>query len=282
MGFGLDPLDRQMISILQQDGRASNVEIARQLGVSEATVRKRLDRLLAERVVRITALPDAAKIGLSTVTFINLDVDLARLDQIADGLSQLPEVRAIYYTSGESDLILEAWFPSGDELLHFLTRQVASIPGVRSATTSHVLRTLKDSSTWVLPSPTPSRILLVDDDPDFVAITQMTLASAGFEVLSASCGSEALALMRVNKPDLVILDVMMSGVLDGIQTAREIRSDSRTQNVPILMVSSITNSAFAGLLPKEETLPADNFLVKPIDSSLLVAEAKRLIRLKAT
>jgi len=282
MGFGLDPLDRQMISILQQDGRASNVEIARQLGVSEATVRKRLDRLLAERVVRITALPDAAKIGLSTVTFINLDVDLARLDQIADGLSQLPEVRAIYYTSGESDLILEAWFPSGDELLHFLTRQVASIPGVRSATTSHVLRTLKDSSTWVLPSPTPSRILLVDDDPDFVAITQMTLTSAGFEVLSASCGSEALALMRVNKPDLVILDVMMSGVLDGIQTAREIRSDSRTQNVPILMVSSITNSAFAGLLPKEETLPADNFLVKPIDSSLLVAEAKRLIRLKAT
>ena len=282
MDFGLDPLDRQMISILQQDGRASNVEIARQLGVSEATVRKRLDRLLAERVVRITALPDAAKIGLSTVTFINLDVDLARLDQIADELSQLPEVRAIYYTSGESDLILEAWFPSGDELLHFLTRQVASIPGVRSATTSHVLRTLKDSSTWVLPSPTPSRILLVDDDPDFVAITQMTLTSAGFEVLSASCGSEAMALMRVNKPDLVILDVMMSGVLDGIQTAREIRSDSRTQNVPILMVSSITNSAFAGLLPKEETLPADNFLVKPIDSSLLVAEAKRLIRLKAT
>lgn len=275
-------MDRQMISILQQDGRASNVEIARQLGVSEATVRKRLDRLLAERVVRITALPDAAKIGLSTVTFINLDVDLARLDQIADGLSQLPEVRAIYYTSGESDLILEAWFPSGDELLHFLTRQVASIPGVRSATTSHVLRTLKDSSTWVLPSPTPSRILLVDDDPDFVAITQMTLTSAGFEVLSASCGSEAMALMRVNKPDLVILDVMMSGVLDGIQTAREIRSDSRTQNVPILMVSSITNSAFAGLLPKEETLPADNFLVKPIDSSLLVAEAKRLIRSKAT
>ena len=258
------------------------MEIARQLGVSEATVRKRLDRLLAERVVRITALPDAAKIGLSTVTFINLDVDLARLDQIADELSQLPEVRAIYYTSGESDLILEAWFPSGDELLHFLTRQVASIPGVRSATTSHVLRTLKDSSTWVLPSPTPSRILLVDDDPDFVAITQMTLTSAGFEVLSASCGSEAMALMRVNKPDLVILDVMMSGVLDGIQTAREIRSDSRTQNVPILMVSSITNSAFAGLLPKEETLPADNFLVKPIDSSLLVAEAKRLIRSKAT
>lgn len=282
MAYELDHLDRQIISILQQDGRASNVEIARQLGVSEATVRKRLDRLLAERVVRITALPDAAKIGLSTVTFINLDVDLARLDQIADELSQLLEVRAIYYTSGESDLILEAWFPSGDELLHFLTRQVASIPGVRSATTSHVLRTLKDSSTWVLPSPTPSRILLVDDDPDFVAITQMTLASAGFEVLSASCGSEAMALMRVNKPDLVILDVMMSGVLDGIQTAREIRSDSRTQNVPILMVSSITNSAFAGLLPKEETLPADNFLIKPIDSFLLVAEAKRLIRLKAT
>jgi Lrp/AsnC family transcriptional regulator for asnA, asnC and gidA len=282
MAYELDPLDRQIISILQQDGRASNVEIARRLGVSEATVRKRLDRLLAERVVRVTAVPDAAKIGLSTVTFINLDVDLSRLDQIADDLSQLPEVRALYYTSGESDLIIEAWFPSGDELLHFLTRQAASIPGVRRAATSHVLRTLKDSSTWVLPSPTPPRILLVDDDPDFVAITQMTLTSAGLEVVPASSGKEALALMRMNTPDLVILDVMMRGVLDGVQTAREMRSDSTLQNVPILMVSSITDSAFAGLLPKGEALPADNFLAKPIDSSLLVAEAKRLLRSKVT
>ncbi len=282
MAYELDSLDRRIISLLQKDGRASNVEIARRLGVSEATVRKRLDRLIFEKVVRITAVPDPAKVGLSTVTFLTLDVEPSQLDRIADRLARLPEVRAIYYTSGESDLILEAWFTSGDHLLHFLTRQVASIPGVRRTSTSHVLRTIKDSSTWTLPSASPPRVMIVDDDPDFIEITRLTLAAEGFDVLSATCGEEALAIMRISRPDLVILDVMMRGILDGLQTAREMRSDGALRTVPILMVSSITDSAFAGLLPKEEALPADNFLAKPIDSSVLVAEAKRLMQSKTT
>jgi Lrp/AsnC family transcriptional regulator for asnA, asnC and gidA len=278
MPYGLDALDRQIICLLQQDGRAANVDIARRLGVSEATVRKRLDRLVSDGVVRITAVPDAAKVGLSTVTFVTLDIDLSRLDQIADSLAQLSEVRAIYYTSGESDLILEAWFPSGDQLLHFLTRQVAAIPGVRRAATSHVLRTIKDGSTWVLPSTSPSRILIVDDDPDFVEVTRLALTVQGFEVLSASSGEEALAMMRVSRPDLVILDIMMRSMLDGLQTAIDMRTDGDLRTVPILMVSSITDSAFASLLPKQESLPVDNFLVKPIDMSVLLSETRRLLR----
>jgi adenylate cyclase len=153
---------------------------------------------------------------------------------------------------------------------------------VRSAATSHVLRTIKDSSCWVLPSISPPWILIVDDDPDFVEITRIALNAEGFEVLSASSGEEALASMRVYTPHLVIMDIMMCGVLDGLQAAREMRADSALQDVPILMVSSITDSAFAGLLPKEEALPADNFLVKPIDTSLLISETKRLLRSRPT
>ena len=278
MAYGLDSLDRQIISLLQQGGRAANVDIARRLGVSEATVRKRLDRLVSDGVVRITAIPDAAKVGLATVTFITLDIDLSQLDRISDRLAQLSEVRAIYYTSGESDLILEAWFPSTDQLLHFLTRQVASIPGVRRAATSHVLRTIKDSSTWVIPSSSPARILIVDDDPDFVEVTRLALTAQGFEVFSAGNGEEALALMRVSRPDLVIMDIMMRGILDGLQTVRDMRTDGDLRTVPILMVSSITDSAFASLLPKQESLPVNNFLVKPIDMSLLLSETRRLLR----
>ena len=278
MAYGLDALDRQIISLLQRDGRAANVDIARRLGVSEATVRKRLDRLVSEGVVRITAVPDAAKVDLSTVTFIALDIDLSQLDQIADRLAPLSEVRAIYYTSGESDLILEAWFSSADQLLHFLTRQVASIPGVHRAATSHVLRTIKDGSTWVLPTASPSRILIVDDDPDFVEVTRLALTAQGFEVLCACNGEEALALMRVSRPDLVILDLMMRGLLDGLQTARDMRTDGDLRTVPILMVSSITDSGFASLLPKPESLPVNNFLVKPIEMSLLISETRRLLR----
>ena len=280
MPYELDAVDRRIIGILQQDGRTSNVEIARQLGVSEATVRKRLERMVSEDVIRITAIPNPSRVGLSTVTFLTLDVDLAQLDRVTDRLAQLPEVRAIYYTSGESDLIVEAWFASADALLHFLTQCVASIPGIRSTATSHVLRTIKDGSRWALPPVHPPRILVVDDDPDFLEITRRTLAAEGYEVVCAACGEEALAGMRVSRPDLVILDIMMRGVLDGLRTAREMRSDGALRSVPILLVSSIGDSPFGGFLPKPETLPADNLLVKPIERSLLLAETRRLLRMR--
>lgn len=274
----LDPIDRQIIGLLQQDGRMPNVDLARRIGISEATIRKRLDKLIADDVIRITAVPNAPKVGLSTTTFLTFDVDLSQLDRVADQLAGLPEVRAIYYTTGESDLIVEAWFPSGDELLRFLTQRVASIPGIKSTATAHVLRTIKDSSRWSLPPVTPPRVLVADDDPDFVDILQRTLTAEGYEVECATCGDEAMAMMRVARPDLVILDVMMQGILDGLRTAKAMRSDTVLRSVPILLVSSISNSAFAGLMPRDEVLPAENLLVKPVSPAVLVAETKRLLR----
>lgn len=282
MTSDLDAVDRQIICMLQRDGRASNVDVARRVGISEATVRKRLDRLLADGVIQIAALPDATRLGFSTVTFIAFSVDPAQIERIADQLARSPQVRAIYYTTGESDLLVEAWFPSSEELLQFLTRHVASIPGIYRTATWHVLRTIKDPGRWVLPPGAPPRVLVVDDDPDFVEVTRLTLAANGFEVMLASNGEEALALMRLYRPDLVILDVMMRGVLDGLQTAKEMRADGGLRTVPILMVSSITDSAFAGLWPQGETLPADNFLTKPVDRSVLLAEARRLVRFRAS
>jgi Lrp/AsnC family transcriptional regulator for asnA, asnC and gidA len=139
MIYDLDSVDRQIVHILQQDGRTPNVEVARRTGISEATVRKRLERLVSTDTIKITAIPDPAKVGRSTVTFLAFDVTLAQLDQVADQLARLPEVRAIYYTTGESNLIVEAWFSSSEELLRFLTQHVASIPGIKRTATSHVL-----------------------------------------------------------------------------------------------------------------------------------------------
>ena len=278
MPYDLDAIDRQIIHILQQDGRTPNVDIARRTGISEATVRKRLERLVATGTIKIAALPEPARVGLSTVTFLSFDVELAQLDQVVDQLARSPEVRSIYYTTGESDLIVEAWFPSSGDLLRFLTQYVASIPGIKGTATSHVLRTIKDGRDWVLPPTMPPCILVVDDDPDFVEVIRLALGAEGFKVSCASSGEEALALMHVAKPDLVIMDIMMHGMLDGLRAAKEMRTDGDLRTVPILMISSITDSAFAALLPKDETLPVDNFLVKPVDISLLLAETRRLLR----
>jgi Lrp/AsnC family transcriptional regulator for asnA, asnC and gidA len=278
MSNNLDSVDRRIVCMLQHDGRTSNVEMARSIGVSEATVRKRLDRLVSDGVIRIVALPDPARVALNTVTFITLDVDLSHLDQIAAQLGRCPQVRAIYYTTGENDLVVEAWFQSSQQLLSFLTQELAAIPGIRQVATSHMLRTLKDPAGWVLPPNRPQCILVVDDDPDFVEVARVVLTTDGFEVMQARAGQEALAAMRVSPPDLVILDVMMQGALDGVCTAREMRADPRLRAVPILMVSSIGRESFAGALPDMGELAADNYLVKPVDSAVLVSEAKRLLR----
>jgi len=273
----LDSVDRQIICILQRDGRTSNVDIARRIGVSEATVRKRLERLTSDGAIRIAALPDPARLGLETVTFITLDVDLSLLDRIAAHLGNCPAVRAIYYTTGENDLVVEAWFHSSQELLSFLTQELAAIPGIRKVATSHMLRKLKDPADWVLPPDRPQRIMIVDDDPDFVEIARIALSADGYEVVSARAGQEALAVMRLARPDLVVLDVMMQGALDGVCTAREIRADAQFRLVPILMVSSISRASFAEAIPGMGELAADNFLVKPVDIPVFLSEIKRLL-----
>lgn len=280
--YEFDSIDREIIRILQEDGRTANVEVARRVGMSEATVRKRLDRLVSEDVIHIRAIPNPAKVGLSTTTFITLHVELSLLERIADELARSTRVRAIYYTTGENNLIVEAWFHSSDELLQFLTQEIASIRGIRRVATSHVLRTLKNGSHWVLPSESPPTIMVVDDDPDFVEVARLVLAGERVEVSTASSGEDALAAMRLSRPDLVIMDVMMHGILDGLQTAREMRADNDLRTIPILMVSSISESGFAGLLPRGSELPADNLLVKPVDASLLLSETKRLLHMRSS
>ena len=149
--YVLNSVDRQIIRVLQDDGRTSNVEIARRVGVSEPTVRKRLERLLSSKVIRITAVPDPARIGFSTIAFMTLGVELATASQIADQIAQLPEVRTTYITSGGSELLVEAWFTSSDDLLSFMAQHLGNIPGIKRMAISHVLRTIRNGSSWVIP-----------------------------------------------------------------------------------------------------------------------------------
>ena len=147
----LDSIDRQIIHVLQGYSRTSNVDIARQIGVSEATVRKRLERLLSAQLIRTTVVPDAARAGFSTIAFMTLSVDLAQVGQIARQIAQMPEVRTLHLTTGGSELLLEAWFTSSDDLLRFTTEKIGRIPGIRRMGISQVAKTIKDGSDWILP-----------------------------------------------------------------------------------------------------------------------------------
>ncbi len=126
-----------------------------------------------------------------------------------------------------------------------------------------------------------NKILVVDDDPDFVEATRMVLESAGYSVISAADGDEGLRIVRQEQPDLVILDVIMKTVLDGLHMSREMADDPEQRNTPVLMVTSIANSDYAALFPTDEYIHIDDFVSKPISPDDLLRRVARLMQRRA-
>jgi DNA-binding Lrp family transcriptional regulator/CBS domain-containing protein len=166
MSHTLDQLDRQLIVTLQRDGRMSNVEIARQLGVAEGTVRKRLERLTESRIINVTAVVNPGMLVATVPVFIGVEVEMARVEQVAAALSAMPEVLRVAVVAGDYDIMLEAVLPSMDRLLPFLRDTIATIPGVKRTETFQVLEVAKWSSDWPIPEevgalknvPRPARV----------------------------------------------------------------------------------------------------------------------------
>ena len=122
-----------------------------------------------------------------------------------------------------------------------------------------------------------ANILIVDDDPDFVKATRIVLEGEGYRVYSAAGGKEGYQKMRKDKPDLVILDVMMDSVLDGVAISRKMHEDPVTTKIPILMVTSIANTDYAELFPTDEYIHIEGFFSKPIDPKLLLVKIRRYV-----
>jgi CheY-like chemotaxis protein len=115
-----------------------------------------------------------------------------------------------------------------------------------------------------------AKVLVVDDDPDFVKVTTKVLEKAGHQVVSASNGAKALKAMRQDVPDIVLLDVMMSYILDGLDVSREMAEDPALKDVPVIMVTSLTGVKGSGMFPTDEYVPVDEWLTKPVDPNTLL------------
>lgn len=147
----LDALDRRIIDQLQDDGRRSNVAIARVLGVTEATIRNRIDRLISNGFIRIAAVIDPRKTPYLTdaMIWIRLERGLAR--GAGEHLAALPNVVYVAYTAGRYDMLIEALFESDDQLFEFLHGTLSKVRGVLQSETYHVLHTVKINYDWKLP-----------------------------------------------------------------------------------------------------------------------------------
>jgi len=273
----MDETDRRIVNLLRRDGRMTNVDIAREVGVSEGTIRKRIDRMISAGTLRIVGLVDPAKAGLQTRALIFLKIDLTRVDEANRLLCDMPEVINLHWVTGEYDFVVDAVFQSNMKLVTFLTERLGNVPGVVSSRTAHVLHQQKTILDWELPSPSAQSVLVVDDDPDFCETTRLVLESDGYDVYCAGNGEEALRTMTVRPPDLVVMDVMMDGILDGWDASWRIRSNPLLRDTPILVVSSITASDYLSMFPTDEDNLIDNFLSKPVSPAKLLSEVSRLL-----
>ena len=131
----MDELDSKIITVLQRDGRASNALIAREVGVSEGTVRRRLRRLLDEEYISVIAMLDAEKMGLNSESLVAVQVDPDKIDSVAEDLANLDEIGWVAVTTGSYDLFAWATLQSSEALGVFLREKVGIIPGVRRTET---------------------------------------------------------------------------------------------------------------------------------------------------
>ena len=120
-------------------------------------------------------------------------------------------------------------------------------------------------------------VLVIDDDPDFLEFARIVLESRDYEVLTAESAAEGLALMRSFKPDVVLLDVVMSYGFNGLNVTREMRKDPQLKGLPLILVSAIFSGEEPELFPTDENSYHDLFMSKPIEPAELLKRVDELI-----
>jgi len=144
---GLDDVSKQIIEQLQQDGRRSYSAIAAAVGLSEAAVRQRVQRLTDAGVIQIVAVTDPLTVGFPRAAMIGVTVD-GNLDSVADELEKLPEADYLVVVAGAYDLLVEVVCEDDDHLLHVLNTKIRSVPGVVRTETFVYLKLRKQIYTW--------------------------------------------------------------------------------------------------------------------------------------
>lgn len=133
------------------DGRATHAEMARQLEVSEGTVRRRLSKLLEDRIIRVIAMAEPEQLGFHTSAFIGLQVDPSRVEGVANELVHLPETEHVAITTGSYDIFIWVNLASSEALASFLHHKVGTVEGVRQTETFVSLETRKRTAGPGLP-----------------------------------------------------------------------------------------------------------------------------------
>ncbi len=124
-----------------------------------------------------------------------------------------------------------------------------------------------------------ARVLLIDDDPDFVAATKIVLESSPFQVITALDGDEGLRKAREEKPDVIILDVIMP-TKDGFDVCVQLKKEPELADIPVIMLTSFAQRVGDTSISvgKGLTIEAEDYIDKPVDPNELIRRVERLLQ----
>lgn len=144
----ISSLDKRIIEHLQQDGRRPFTQIATALGVSEAAVRARTNRMIERGILQIVGVTDPMHLGFREIAMIGIRCEANRLMEVADQLAEMPEVDYVVITAGTYDILVETVCEDNEALLQFLAGRLRTIEGVRDTETFVYLRIVKQTYQW--------------------------------------------------------------------------------------------------------------------------------------
>jgi len=143
----IDDVSKAIIEQLQQDGRRSYAAIGKAVGLSEAAVRQRVQRLTESGVMQIVAVTDPLQLGFARQAMIGIKVD-GQLDPVARELGKIDEIDYVVMTAGGFDLLCEVVCESDSHLLDLLSTQIRAVSGVRTTETFMYLKLTKQTYSW--------------------------------------------------------------------------------------------------------------------------------------
>lgn len=144
----LDKIDRDIICLLQKNGRLSNTKIAKKLGISESTVRIRLKRIIEEEYIQLVAVSNPIKLGFKIIGIIRYHIEIGKTESITNELKKLKPIWFIVHTTGATDIYTEFVVRSLEELDDLIYNKINKIDGVIRTETSLILKFIKRKYDW--------------------------------------------------------------------------------------------------------------------------------------
>jgi Lrp/AsnC family transcriptional regulator, regulator for asnA, asnC and gidA len=146
-GFVLDDVSKAIIEQLQEDGRRPYAAIGKAVGLSEAAVRQRVQRLLDFGVMQIVAVTDPLQVGFPRQAMIGIRCE-GDLEDVAEKVAEMPEVAYVVITAGGFDLLVEVVCEDDDHLLDLVSKRIRAVPTVRTTESFVYLKLVKQLYNW--------------------------------------------------------------------------------------------------------------------------------------